>query len=314
MFQRIKEILANGREFMVVSHIDPDGDSIGSAFALSLALEKLGKETVVYLKDKVPYRYEFLPRPGSLVHDIPTKRFDAIFVVDCGDFFRIGDGYEKFKEKGPIINIDHHNTNEAFGFLNIIDERASSTAEIVYAIIKSLDVRIDYDIAVNIYTAVLTDTGSFRYGSTNSKAFVICEEMMHLGVAPSYVAEKVYESHPKERFLLLRLALANLETYYDDRLAMMCITDEMFEQTGGSKEHTEGFVEFLNEMKGLEVAIVARQIGKNRYKISMRSKGKIDVASITSRFGGGGHRNAAGCTIEGSINQVKQQLIEAVAL
>ena len=314
MFQRIKEILANGKEFMVTSHIDPDGDAIGSAFALSLALKKLGKETTVYLKDKVPYRYEFLPQPASLVHEIPAKRFDAIFAVDCGDFFRIGDGYEKLKEKGPIINIDHHETNEAFGFLNIIDQRASSTAEIIYAILKALDVRMDFDIAVNIYTAVLTDTGSFRYNSTNSKAFIICEEMTHFGVIPSYVAEKVYESHPKERFLLLCVALATLETYYDNRLAIMHITDEMFRQTGGSKEQSEGFVEFLKEMRGVEVAVVARQIGENRYKISMRSKGKIDVASLASRFGGGGHKNAAGCTIEGNADQVKKILIEAVAL
>ena len=314
MFQRIKEILANGKEFMVTSHIDPDGDAIGSAFALSLAIKKLGKETVVYLKDKVPYRYEFLPKPPSLVHEIPAKQFDAVFAVDCGDFFRIGDGYEKLKEKGPIINIDHHDTSEAFGFLNIIDARASSTAEIIYAVLKALDVRMDFDIAVNIYTAILTDTGSFRYNSTNSKAFIICEEMTHLGVIPSYVAENVYESHPKERFLLLCGALTTLETHYDNRLAIMYVTDELFRQVGGSREHTEGFVEFLKEMRGVEVAVVARQIGESRYKISMRSKGKVDVASVASRFGGGGHKNAAGCTIEGSIDQVKKKLVEAVPL
>ena len=314
MFQRIKEIVANGKEFMVTSHIDPDGDAIGSAFALSFALKTVGKESVVYLKDKVPYRYEFLPRPESLVHEIPARRFDAIFAVDCGDFFRIGDGYEKLKDKGLIINIDHHDTNEAFGFLNIIDERASSTAEIIYGILKAFDIPMDFEIAVNIYTAILTDTGSFRYNSTNSKAFIICEEMTHFGVTPSYVAEKVYESHPKERFLLLCGALATLETYHDNRLAIMYITDELFRQTGGSREHAEGFVEFLKEMRGIEVAIVARQIGESRYKISMRSKGNIDVASVASRFGGGGHKNAAGCTIEGSADQVKKMLIEAVAL
>jgi bifunctional oligoribonuclease and PAP phosphatase NrnA len=315
MFQRIKEILANGKEFMVTSHIDPDGDAIGSAFALSFGLKNLGKEAVVYLKDKVPYRYEFLPRPASLVHEIPAKRFDAIFAVDCGDFYRIGDGYEKLKERGLIINIDHHNTNEAFGFLNIIDERASSTAEIVYTILKALDVHIDSDIATNIYTAIVTDTGSFRYNSTNSNAFIICEEMTHFGVIPSYVAERVYESHPKERFLLLCGALETLETHYNNRLAIMHITDELFRQIGGSREHTEGFVEFLKEMKGVEVALVARQVGERRYKISMRSKGnKIDVASVARRFGGGGHKNAAGCTIEGTIDQVKRLLVEAVPL
>ncbi|HVN25720.1 MAG TPA: bifunctional oligoribonuclease/PAP phosphatase NrnA [Syntrophorhabdales bacterium] len=314
MFQRIKEILANGKEFVVTSHIDPDGDALGSAFALAFALGKLGKEAVVYLKDKVPYKYEFLPQPPNFVRAISANKFDAVFVVDCGDFFRVGNDHEKLKEQGPIINIDHHDTNEAFGYLNIIDERASSTAEIIYAIIKALDVKIDHDIAMNIYTAILTDTGSFRYNSTNSKAFLICEEMTHLGVLPSYVAEKVYESHPKERFLLLCAALTTLETYRDNRIAFVQITDDMFRKTGGSREHTEGFVEFLKEMRGVEVALVARQIGTDRYKISMRSKGKIDVASAARHFGGGGHKNAAGCVLEGSIDQVKKLLVEAFRL
>ncbi len=314
MFQKIKDILANGKAFLVTSHIDPDGDAVGSSFALAFALKKLGKESTVYLRDEVPYRYEFLPRPESLVHEIPARAFDAIFAVDCGDFFRIGDGYEKLKDKGPIINVDHHNTNEAFGFLNIVDERASSTAELIHTILKSLDVRIDFEIAVNLYTAILTDTGSFRYNNTNSKAFIVCEEMTHFGVVPSYVAENVYESHPKERFLLLCGALATLDTYYDGRLAIMYITDELFRQTGGSREQAEGFVEFLKEMKGVKVAVVARQIGKDRYKMSMRSKGNVDVAAVASRFGGGGHKNAAGCTIEGSADRVKKILVEAVAL
>jgi len=299
---------------MVTSHIDPDGDAIGSAFALSFALRNLGKESVVYFKDKVPYRYEFLPRPANLVHEIPPKQFDAVFAVDCGDFFRVGDGYEKLKDKGQIINIDHHDTNEAFGFLNISDQRASSTAEIIYAVLKALNVRMDFDIAVNIYTAILTDTGSFRYNSTNSKAFIICEEMTHFGVLPSYVAEQVYESHPKERFQLLCAALSTLDTYHDNRIAFILITDDMIKNIGASKEQTDGFVEFLKEMKGVEVALVARQIGASQYKISMRSKGKIDVASVASRFGGGGHTNAAGCILEGSAEQVKKVLVEAVTL
>lgn len=299
---------------MVTSHTDPDGDAVGSAFALSFALRNLGKDSVVYLKDKVPYRYEFLPPPARLVSEIPEKQFDAIFAVDCGDFFRIGNDYEKLKGKGPIVNIDHHGTNESFGLINIVDERASSTAEIIYTILKSLGVKIDFDIAINIYTAVMTDTGSFRYASTNSRAFVICEEMTHFGVIPSYVAGNVYESHPKERFLLLCLALGTLETHYNCRLALMYVTDEMFRQTGGSRELTEGFVEFLKEMKGVEVALVARQIDRNRYRISMRSKGEIDISSAARRFGGGGHKNAAGCTIEASADEVKKMLIEAVPL
>lgn len=314
MFQKIKEILNNGKRFLVATHIDPDGDAVGSAFALGFGLEQPTREVFVYLKDRVPYRYAFLPQPKGLVHEIPEGSFDAVFVVDCGDFFRVGDGHTRLKEKGPIINIDHHDTNEAFGYINILDERASSTAELIYVIMKGLGIQIDFNMAMNIYTGIFTDTGSFRYENTNAKAFIICEEMMRKGVVPSYVASKVHESHPKERFILLCNVLATLQTYHDDRVAVAHVTADMFREAGASREHSEGFVEFLKEMKDLDVAALIRQIGDNRYKISMRSKGRVDVASIAARFGGGGHKNAAGCIMEGPLDDIRKRLVEAIPL
>jgi bifunctional oligoribonuclease and PAP phosphatase NrnA len=314
MFQKIKEILNNGKRFLVVTHIDPDGDAVGSAFALGFAIETLAKEVSVYLKDRVPYRYAFLPQPRGLVHEIPEGTFDAVFTVDCGDFFRVGNGHEKLKEKGPIINIDHHDTNEAFGYINILDERASSTAELIYLVLKGLGIPIDADMAINIYTGIFTDTGSFRYDNTNTKAFIICEEMTHKGVVPSYVASKVHESHPRERFVLLCTVLSTLQMYYDNRVAVVHVTADMFREAGASREHSEGFVEFIKEMKDLEVAALLRQIGEGRYKISMRSKGTVDVASIAARFGGGGHKNAAGCVMEGTLEEIRTRLVGAIGL
>jgi len=314
MFQKIKEILNNGKKFLIVTHIDPDGDAVGSAFALGFAIEKLSKDVFVYLKDRVPYRYGFLPQPKGLIHEIPEGNFDAVFAVDCGDFFRVGNGHEKLKEKGPIVNIDHHDTNDAFGYINIVDERASSTAELIYLVLKGLDIPIDADMAINIYTGIFTDTGSFRYGNTNGKAFIICEEMMHKGVVPSYVASKVHESHPRERFTLLCSVLSTLQMYHNDRVAVVHVTTDMFQEANASREHSEGFVEFIKEMKDLEVAALLRQIGKDRYKISMRSKGTVDVAAIAARFGGGGHKNAAGCVMEGTQEEVRRRLVEAIAL
>lgn len=313
MFQKIREILNSGKRFLVVTHIDPDGDAVGSAFALGFAIETLEKDVSVYLKDRVPYRYAFLPQPRGLVHEIPEGTFDAVFTVDCGDFLRVGNGHETLKEKGPIINIDHHDTNEAFGYINILDERASSTAELIYLVLKGLGIPIDADMAINIYTGIFTDTGSFRYGNTNAKAFTICEEMTHKGVVPSYVASKVHESHPKERFILLCNVLATLQMYYDNRVAVVHVTTDMFREANASREHSEGFVEFIKEMKDLEVAALLRQIGENRYKISMRSKGTVDVASVATRFGGGGHKNAAGCVMEGTLEEIRTRLVEAIA-
>lgn len=315
MFQRIKDAIDAGQRFLVTTHIDPDGDAIGSAFALCFALNGMGKHAAAYLKDEIPYRYEFLPRPPEVVHHrLPADGYDATFVLDCGNFFRVGDGYESLKGNGFIINVDHHETSEAFGQVNIVDEHASSTAEILYLILKSLGVKFNFDIAVNLYTAILTDTGSFRYDSTTKRAFSICEEMTGFGVVPASVAAEVYESHPKERFRLLCLVLETLEVAKGDRIAMAYATEEMFRKTGTNREYTEGFVEFLKEMKGVEVACFLREIGGGKYKISMRSKGDIDVAVVARTFGGGGHRKAAGCTIEGDIDDVKNKLVGAFSL
>jgi bifunctional oligoribonuclease and PAP phosphatase NrnA len=314
MFQKIKQAIEAGNRFLVSTHIDPDGDALGTAFALYFALKSLGKTASVYLKDGIPYRYKFLPKPDRLIHHIPKDEFDTVIVVDCGDLDRIGDESTALNDVKCLINIDHHETNDAFGQINILDERASSAAEILYLILKALNVEFNYDIAINLYTAILTDTGSFRYDSTTQRAFKICEEMTDHGVLPSFVAGQVYESHPKERFQLLCFVLGTLEFFIDDRIATAFVTKEMFEKTGTNREYSEGFVEQIKEIRSVEVACMFREIGDQTYKVSMRSKGGMDVASVAKHFGGGGHQKAAGCTIEGSIDEVKNKLLGAFSL
>lgn len=316
MHQRVKELVDRGHRFLIATHIDPDGDALGSAFSLCFALNELHKEAWVYLRDSVPYQYEFLPKPRTVLGptDLTRNGFDAFFILDCGDLRRIGDELQRFRGNCFTVNIDHHDTNEAFGQLNILDNQASSTAEILYGILKALNVPFTKEMAVNIYTAVFTDTGSLRYPNTNALAFSICQEMVQHGVIPSEVASGIYENHPKARFDLLCLALATLRTHKDGRLATMYVTKEMFDKTRTSKEHTEGFVEDLKEMRGVEVALFVRQIGPTRFKASMRGKGSVDLAAVARSFGGGGHKNAAGCTIEGPLKQSLRTLIEAIPL
>jgi len=312
MLERIKDMVKSGKRFLITTHIDPDGDAIGSAFAMYWALETLGKSPLVYLKDQIPYNYEFLPQPKRVVYEIPDGEFDVIFVVDCGNLFRIGEGYEQLKDKGNIINIDHHTTNEPFGLINLIDENASSTAEILYRLLTLMNAPMTFEIAVNLYTAIFTDTGSFRYENTNSSAFLICEEMLRHGVEPFYVSKMVHENHPKERFLLLGLVLNTLETYDQGRIAIAHVTEEMFKKTNTTREHVDGFVEYIREIRGVEVAALVRETDNGKYKISMRSKGKVDVANVCTLFGGGGHKNAAGCNIDGTLEDVKTNIKEVV--
>lgn len=311
MFRKIKEIISEGKRFLITSHMDPDGDSLGSVFSLYWVLKSLGKDPHVYLKDNVPYRYDFLPRPSDLFHTLSEETFDAVFVLDCGNLFRIGDGFERVKNIGPIISIDHHETNEGFGAINIVERGASSTAEILYGLYKSMKIDFSYNMAINIYTGVFTDTGSLRYDNAAPTAFIICEKMVEAGVKPSYVAQMVYESHPKERFLLLGEVLGTLRTLDGNRIAMAHVTEEMFHRTGTTSEYTDGFSEEFRKIRGVEVSVFIRQTDEKRYKISMRSKGIVDVSLICGLFGGGGHKNASGCTIDGDLEEVEKKLKKA---
>lgn len=312
MFAKIRKIIDSGQDFFISTHIDPDGDAIGSVFSMYWALRSLGKNATVYLKDQVPYRYEFLPGPDLISHAIPERVYAAAFVLDCGELARIGEGYENLKKTEMIISIDHHNTNEGFGRINVLDTGASSTGEILYGLYKYLGISLSYEMAVNIYTAIVTDTGFFRYENTGPKALLICEKMMRLGVKPAQVSGMVNGNHPKERFLLLGRIFNTLRTFDDGRVAMAYVTGEMFEDTHSIREYTDGFAEILREIRGVEVAILLRQVGDRRYKISMRSKGTVDVADICGIFGGGGHKNAAGCHIDGDLAEVETKLLEAM--
>ena len=299
----------------MTTHKDPDGDALGSAFAMAFALIGLAKDAVVYLKDPVPYRYRFLPKPPTLLHEISgDDGYDGVIVLDCGSLFRVGNGFDPLRTGGVLINVDHHVANDAFGQINILDERASSAAEILYLILQSLGVRFTFEIAVNLYTAILTDTGSFRYESTTKRAFSICEEMTAYGVVPAAVAGEVYENHPRERYDLLCLVLSTLETFLKDRLAVATVTREMFVKTGTNREHTEGFVEQIKEIGSVRVACLMRELDDRKYKLSMRSKGDVDVAAVARTFGGGGHRNAAGCVMDGDAKTVKNELVGAFSL
>ncbi|MCK9227253.1 MAG: bifunctional oligoribonuclease/PAP phosphatase NrnA [Syntrophorhabdaceae bacterium] len=312
MKTKIKRLIEEGRDFLVTTHIDPDGDAIGSTYAFAFALESLGKKATVYLNHEVPYRYEFLPGP-RVMHTMPQGNFDAVFVLDCGSLFRIGEGHENVTTATALVNIDHHDTNDLFGTINLVDNKASSTGEIIYRLLKYLKVDIDKNIAVNIYTAVFTDTGSLRYENTSLSAYRVCEEMVKAGANPSRIAMMVYENHPKERYLLLGEVLCTLATY-NGTVAMAHVTSDMFERTGTNSEFVDGFVEFIKEIRGIEVAVLMRELNKNLYKVSMRGKGTVDVAEICNMFGGGGHRNAAGCRIEGTMEEARHKLLEALSV
>ena len=300
----ISAIIAH-TSFLITTHENPDGDAIGSSLALANYLQRLGKEVTIFFCDPVPEIYSFLPLAGQVVHTIPERRYDVCFVLDVGEFRRAGKELEAFNGIDTFINVDHHLLCEPFGSINLIDPQASATGALIYRIITAAGGGIDYDTALCIYTAVITDTGSFRYANANPEAFAIAGEMVSKGVNTWSVAEKLYESQPRQRLELLALALATFSISPLGDYASVAVTQEMYESTGSDAELTDGFVNYPRSIAGVEVAIFFREIRAGQFKVGFRSKGHVDVSALAAAFGGGGHHNAAGCNVSGTLEEVR---------
>jgi bifunctional oligoribonuclease and PAP phosphatase NrnA len=304
----IPEILAEidgNHSFLITSHEGPDADAIGSTLALANYLSALGKDVTIYLCDPVPENCTFLPMADRALHEMPDRDFDVCFVLDIGEFRRAGKAITTSTRIGRLINIDHHLGCENFGVHNLIDPTACATAALIYRIIRARGDQVDFPTALCIYTAVLSDTGSFHYSNANPEAFAIAGEMIACGVKPWDVSENLYESEPREKITLLALALTDLTISQSGEYASLTVTQEMYRQTGGCAEHTDGFINFPRKIRGVQVALFFRELKDGEFKVGFRSKGKVDVSAISAHFGGGGHRNAAGCVVKGNLAEVK---------
>ncbi len=304
MVPAILTIIEAGQRFLVASHEGPDGDAIASTLALTNALREQGKEVVAYNCDTIPEGFEFLPGAQTLIHDLTgADPFDAIFVLDAGELRRAG---SYLRELSPVlVNIDHHPHSEHFGSVHYVDEEASATGVLIYRILQAGRWAVSKAVAQCIYTAILSDTGSFRYSNANLEAFRVAGEMVELGVDPWEIAAGLYESQPEKRLRLLAPVLQTLNVSPCGRLASVGVTTEMMEQTGTGPEYTDGFVNYPRSIKGVEVGLFFRQLEPRSFKIGFRSKGTVDVGSLSRELGGGGHHNAAGAVMEGSMEEVR---------
>jgi bifunctional oligoribonuclease and PAP phosphatase NrnA len=303
----INEISANNT-FLVTAHENPDGDAIGSTLALANYLSGLGKDVTIFYCDPVPDNYTYLPLADTVLNYIPDCLFDVSFFLDCGSLHRAGEVFETAKNLGKIINIDHHPDNRNFGAINLLDPKASATGALIYRLIKSSGHEIDYAMALCIYTAIVSDTGCFRYSNADPEAFAITGEMVSLGINPWFVAERLYESQPRKRLELLSLALSTLHVSERGDVASITVTLDMLERTCATSDLTDGFVNYPRSIRGVEVAIFFREIDAGVYKVGFRSKGKVNVSALAGAFGGGGHHNAAGCKISGTMEEVRAEI------
>lgn len=314
MVDGIVDIIHSSRTFLVTSHVRLDGDALGSELALYHILRALGKDVVVFNQDETPGIYGFLPGVEVIVHAVdPGDRFDAAFILDCSDLDRVGDHASAIGEMaGKIVNIDHHISNGGFAEYSLVDHEASSTGEIIYRLLEPLRVSLNSDIATNMYTAIMTDTGSFRYSNTSSTTFRLAAQLIDSGADFRFIAEHVYESRPLPQIRLMGMALDTLEFYEEGKIGAITVTQDMLRHAGALQEHTEGIVDLVRSVKGTEIALFYFEMAASDFKVSFRSKGEADVARIAGAFGGGGHVNAAACRISGDLETVRTRLMDVI--
>lgn len=316
--EKIIHHLRRSNDILLVSHVNPDGDAIGSLIAMALSLEKWGKRTTMYNESPIPAVYRFLPGVDRIVRRIDRPAsYDAVVILDCSNIERIGKLAADVHEFSVAINIDHHLSNTRFGDLQHVDTAACSTAEIVYRLVKALGIAVDRDISTAIYTGILTDTGSFRFANTNRTAFSVCLEMMEHGVDPYSVAQHVYGTYSIGRIKLLNLALDSIEIAENGKLSFMMLTRDMLEETGTQPEDVDGMINYAKSIKDVKVAVLIQERlksnmerDKNNFYVSLRSDGSVDVAALASSFGGGGHHRAAGFCAETTLADLKGGILE----
>jgi len=314
MLDRIVEVINSCRNFLITSHVRPDGDAIGSELAMYHILRDMGKVVVVYNQDETPENYRFLPGSEVIVNTLESAPdFDVVFVLDCSNIDRIGVVASSIISSIKwMINIDHHISNGGFCEISLVDSKASSTGEILYRLLEKIEIDLTTDIAINLYTAILTDTGSFRHSNTNKDTFTVAGKLVEKGADPQWIAEKVYETNPSAKIKLLTKVLDTLEFNWDGRISSIVVARKMLYDVGALPEYTEGFVDFVRSIEGVEVAILYTEVLENNFRISLRSKGRINVERVAGEFGGGGHFSASACMIEGDIDTVKNSIVTSI--
>ena len=344
----IFRIIETSKKVLIATHENPEGDAISSVIATGLFLKALDKDVYLYDKDQIPNNLKFLPGVDKFLNEFPKEPIDLLIVVDCGEFSRIGANYGELSVINRIINIDHHFTNTFFGHSNLVLPDASSAGEVLFYLFlaygayvndiayspfdnflgdklgeplpcgieerKKILSYLNDDIALSLYTSILTDTGSFHYSSANKRSFYICSVLNEYNLDPAEIATELFETKPAEMYFLLGKSLNTLEFSSNGKVASMVGTKKMIEdvlkEADGNRINGlyENFVNYPRSIQGVEIAIFFRETGFNQYRLNFRSKSYANVAYVAEKFGGGGHKFAAGCKVSGDINEIKNEV------
>ncbi len=296
MFERAKEAIEKAKRVLLISHVNPDGDALGSSLAMFNSLQRTGSKRVriVNVSDDLPRSYDFLPGFEKISKTF-SGGYDLAIAFDCASFDRLGVD----KIDAPLIGFDHHPTNEGFADIDINDPSYSSTGELVYDFLKSSGFVIDKNVALCLYSAIVSDTGFFRYENVNSALFKKCSELVELGVDPSYVADMITQRESLAKLRLKAKILDTLTLYLNARVAVVKLTQDMLKSTGAAPSDAEEAANMARSLATVEVGVLLREEPNGDVKVSLRSKRFVDVSKAALIFGGGGHKRAAGFTVKG---------------
>ena len=291
------------QRFVIASHVRPDGDAIGSQLAMAYALRYLGKDVRVVNRDAASPPFLAFPGVSEIeVADRVDDIGDAVIVMEAGNLKRTGiEGLER----GFVINIDHHLGNSMYGALNWFDVSAAACGEMVFDLIRELGVPLTREIATHVYITLLTDTGSFHYSNISPKTFDICRQCMEAGVNPQAVARSIFDSNNLGRLKLFGAVLSQMELDRTGRLATVFVDQKLVDDCSGTYEDTEGLIILPLTVKEIQAVVFFKELRSDEWRISMRSKGDIDINAIAKQFDGGGHKNASGCSAKGRYEDLK---------
>lgn len=311
MLSQVVELIENKHKFGITTHIKPDGDGVGSSLGLCWLLNSLGKTAEVIIRGEVPPAYRDLPGAED-IRDIERidSEYDAVFVIECSDLQRPGIAG---LENEFTVNIDHHATSEHFGTVNWIDATASAVGEMIYNLCKAIGGRVTREIAECVYMALVTDTGSFHFSNTTDRTLKVASELVKAGAKPAVISESVYNNYPWSRIELMRRVVATIQRDETGRVAWMRQTLEMKESSKAVDGDNNGFVNIPLAAREVLASVYMREVGDDKYRVSLRSKGNINVARVAEKFGGGGHNNAAGLRVEGDWDVKEREIVEAVS-
>lgn len=311
IYPKIISRIKDSSSIAILSHVMPDGDNIGASLGLYNALQRVGKNVRYILDDEVPKLFRFLKNADKVEKPGEYEAFDTVIVLDCGDPKLLGKCNQYLRDNF-IINIDHHISNTAYGNLNMVDANAAAVGEMIYQIVKIMGIPMDQEISECLYTSIVTDTGQFQYSNTTSVTHQIAGDLINNGVSTSLMFERIYQNNSKEKVLLMKLALETLEFYHGDKISCIAMDRKKMDSSGAKPEDSDGLINLARDVECVEAAVFLKEIEPGKVKVGFRSKRFVDVCRVAKQFGGGGHVRAAGCTVAGSIAEVKPMILDAV--